>query len=352
MLTKYNFELELEKTAEEFYFNAASALVAPRGGNSRSNEVYFGWTRSALKKSLQCQHLILKKGKCPDSGIFGDFFYKEKDEINWDAVERGEIVVLEVDVLNAHKQYIEVKKQNLGKLDSLTTKSKITLHLNDLNIYGEFFGIEYKASKNKNRKSISVASFNSTCPSDTKTVPINKVKMIHSLETKTTAVFDKNKKLKISIVNLTVQISMYYFIVNDEVVNDTSVIRHMFISRGGFFSPGTTEADAKKLSKEVKPESINVHASLYRVKLRYRPFFDSRKIDANGFGLYTSWEPKIPGLIKEEKQREALLKEVEKVKQTLEADKATQSPAPTPKDEDNVIYLSLREERIRRRSAA
>lgn len=144
---------------------------------------------------------------------------------------------------------------------------------------------------------------------------------------------------------------MCYFIVNDEEVGTRSEIRHIFICNGGFFAPTTTEDEAAAISKQLYPADLKLDLNLYRVKLRYRPFFESRAIRANGYGLYTSWEPKIPGIEREEKQRALLLNEVERVQQDFGegiSDKITQK---SEKDDDNVIYLNLKADRIRSRAA-
>lgn len=351
MLSRYNFELEIEKLAERFYFNAGTQMVATRGGNSRGNEVYFGNLNSDLKQSLDCQLIILPKGECPDSGVFGMFNYLSKEDVDWKLVQEGKAVVLEVNAPNNLKRYIEIKTSELNLPDKLNGDSEICLKLNDVNGYGEFFGIEFKASKNNNTKNISVASFNSTCPSNTKTTELNKIVMIHNLPTTSKKMFDKDLGVKIQIIKLKIQFSMYYFIVNDEEVGTRSEIRHIFLCNGGFFAPTTTEQEAAAISKQLYPEDLKLDLNLYRVKLRYRPFFESRAIRANGYGLYTSWEPKIPGIEREEKQRNLLLKEVEKIQQDFNDENPDQIPQKKEKDDDNVIYLNLKADRIRSRAA-
>jgi hypothetical protein len=350
MLDKFNFELELEKAAERHYFNAASAMASPRGGNSRGNEVYFGYLGPHLRQQLNCQHILLKRGECPDSGVFGDFNYKHINEINWESVKRSDAVVLEVNAPNEEKRYIEVPSKSLPSIPNEVSKeTKLEIKLNDLDIYGEFFGIEFKASKNSNPNVINVASFNSTCPSNTKTSTI-KVNMIHNFKTKMRKCFQKDKELKILPIKLNIQFSMYYFIVNDEENGTRSIIRHILVCTGKFFSLSTTEEEAVKISKQIMPKDLGLDLNLYRVNLRYRPFFESRTIQANGFGLYTSWEPKIPGQVREEKERLALLDEVERIQQP-ELKSPVNEPEPIS-DDDNVIYLNLNEARIRKRSAA
>lgn len=355
MLNRYHFELRLEEIAEKFYFNAASAMTSTRGGNSRGNEVYFGNVSSELREKLQCQQILLPKGECPDSGIFGDFNYKTREHIDWDLVKKGKLVVIEVSVPNNQKRYLEFKSDILNLPNPITKDSSINLKLNELDLYGEFFGIEFKASKNSNANVISVASFNSTCPSNTKTAELTKITLIHNLPTTMRKTFNNDKQLKKCEVKLKIQFSMYYFIVNDEEHGTRSEIRHIFLCSGGFFAPTTTEEEAARLSKQIMPNDLNLDLNLYRVKLRYRPFFESRTIRANGYGLYTSWEPRIPGQIREEKEREALIKEVEKVQQNFNDDQNDQlklvSHSPVS-EEDNVIYLNLKENTIRRRSVA
>lgn len=351
MLTKYNFELELEKISERFYHNAGSQLLATRGGNSRGNEVYFGNVSSDLRKEVKCQLIVLPKGECPDSGIFGNFNYKSHDDVDWERVREKKSVVIEVNAPNSLKMYIEVNLNELNIPDVLTNETEICLKLNDLNGYGEFFGIEYKASKNGNEKSIAVASFNSTCPSDTKTTELNKIVLIHNLDTNYKRYFDKEKTLKKHLIKLKIQFSMYYFIVNDEEVGSRSEIRHIFICRGSFFAPTTSEEQAAKYSKQLYPEDLNIPLNLYRVKLRYRPFFESRSIKASGYGLYTSWEPKIPGLEREATQRKLLMDEVEKIQQEY-GDEVENVGQRKENNFENVIYLNLKAGRIKARSVA
>lgn len=354
MLTKYDFELKLEEIAEEFFFNAASALVATRGGNSRGNEVYFATVNASLRKKLNCQQIILPDGECPDSGIFGDFHYNVKESINWELVRLGKIVVLELKVPNNQNRFIQIEVKNIILPELIDSESEISLKLNECDTFGEFFGIEFKAKKNSTPNAISVASFNSTCPSNTKTAEI-KIAMIHNLPTSMRKIFDNDKSLKKCEIKLKIQFSMYYFIVNDVEKGTRSEIKHIFVCNGGFFAPTTTEAEAELYSKQIMPsdERLNIEINLYRVKLRYRPFFESRVINANGFGLYTSWKPKIPEQAREEKEREQLLQEVEQVQQTFIDERNAQDITIDPPEQtDNVIYLNLREERIRRRSVA
>lgn len=352
MLTKFNFELELEKIAERFYFNAGTQMTSTRGGNSRGNEVYFGNLNADLKQKLECQLLILPKGECPDSGIFGLFNYKTHEEVNWELVLNGTFVVIEVSVPNNLKRYIEVRTSELNLPEMLTNETEINIKLNDVNGYGEFFGIEFKASKNNNASNISVASFNSTCPSNTKTTELNKITLIHNLPSTYKKYFDREKGLKKHVIKLRIQFSMYYFIVNDEEVGTRSEIRHIFLCNGGFFAPTTTEEQAARFSKQLYPDDLNLDLNLYRVKLRYRPFFESRSIKANGFGMYTSWEPKIPGVEREERQRQQLLEEVERVQQDF-GDQLPDQVAQTQANEyENVIFLNLKAARIRARSVA
>ena len=367
MPTKYEFELMLEKIAEKFYFNAASALVSIRGGNSRGNEIYFGSVAPELKSGLRCQQLILtKKGACPDSGIFGNFGYKHKDEINWDLVRRKEIIVLEVSVPNNQKCYIEVssnrvtlpalisegkkKKKNEDEDEDDETNQKIKLKLNDLDEYGDFFGVEYKAAVNNSSTSINVASFNSTCPCVTKTTKL-KARMIHNYPTKMRKNIDDDKELLVCEIFLDVKFFMYYFIVNDIEKGNRSEIKQILLCRGSFFAPTTSEIEATKLSSQLKPKEQNIEVNLYRVSLRYRPFFESRAIQSNGFGIYTSWESRMIGEIAEEAQRAALLEEVKKIQQVLIVDEDDQVTTHEVEEEDNVIYLNLKAERILRRAA-
>ena len=352
MLTKFKFELSLEQIAEKFYFNAASAMTSARGGNSRGNEVYFGNVSTDLRKQLDCQQIILPKGECPDSGVFGDFGYKSKEDVNWSMVKSGKLIIIEVNVPNNQKRYIEVEVSKLNLPTIIKPDSEINLRLNDFDLYGEFFGIEYKASKNSNQNSITVASFNSSCPSPTKTTELVKVGMIHCLPTTMRKKFENDECLKKCEIKLNLNFSMYYFIVNDEENGTRSEIKQIFLCSGSFFAPTITEEEAAKLSKQLMPEDLGLKLNLHKVKLRYRPFFESKAIRANGYGLYTSWEPKIPGDIKEQLQRETLLNEVERVQQNLEDQSTQPSSSKIKRDDDNVIYLNLREERIRRRSVA
>ncbi len=352
MLTKFDFELKLEQLAERFYFNAAAQMTAPRGGNSRGNEVYFGNVSPDLRASLGCQQIILPKGECPDSGVFGSFNYLPADEVNWEAVKGGKAVALEVAAPHGEKRYIEIRVSELTLPAYIEKDTDIHIKLNEVNGNGEFFGIEYKACKNKNPNRIQVASFNSTCPSATKTTTLGKVLLVHNLPTSMRSWFDKDKGLRKCRVRMSIQFSMYYFIVNDFENGTRSEIKHIFLCSGGFFAPTTSEAEAEKLSAELKPGDLEIETDLYRVSLRFRPFFDSKAIRSNGYGLYTSWEPKIPGMAREERERQALLKEVEKIQQTFQDEPADQITQPSEKEFENVIYLTLREERIRKRSVA
>lgn len=349
MTTRYNFELMLEKIAEEFYFNAASALVATRGGNSRGNEVYFGNVAPSLKRGLRCQQLILAKGSCPDSGIFGNFGYRHRDEVNWDLVRSGEIVALEVPIANNQKQYIEVNVASLTLPDFISEVERINLRLNDFVENEDFFGVEFKATVNGGQNSIQVASFNSTCPSNTKTATLTKIQMIHNLPTRMKRKFENDPILKKCFIDLRVQFNMYYFIVNDIEIETRSEIKQILLCRGSFFAPNTTEERAAELSSQIMPRDLGLELDLYRVNLRYRPFFESRVIQSNGYGIYTSWESRMIGEIAEEAQRMTLLNEVERIQQDLIPDENNQ--AGQVEEEDNVIYLNLREERIRRRAA-
>lgn len=352
MVDRYKFELELEKIAEKFYLNAATSGGVSRGGNSKDNEDYFKYVNIQLRESLNCQRLILSKGECPDSGLFGDFKYKIKDKIDWDSVKNKLNIVLEVEAPNSEKRYIEIPVSSISFPKLLNSKSKITLFMNDLLFFEDIFGIEFKASKNKSTKAISVASMNSTCPSDTKIASIN-AKMIHSLDSKMKNNFEaKNINFKSMKVELKIRFSMYYFIVNDEKVDSKSHIRYVLLCRGKFFGLSTSEELAQKLSKELKPTDIKLDLNLYRVKLRFRPFFESRKIQSNGYGLYTSWEPRIPSAIAEHEAREQLLNEIEKIQQNVTDKKEVVVKPKDLKEEDNVIYLNLNERRIRQRSAA
>lgn len=350
MISKYDFELKLEQAAEKFYFNAATQMVSTRGGNSRGNEVYFGNLSSELRERLNCQQLILPKGECPDSGILGDFYYKHADDVDWDKVKKKEIVVLEVNVPNKQKRYIEVPVASITVPELITPKTETVLCLNNLNLYGEFFGIEYKASLNSNSETISVASFNSTCPSSTKTAELSDVVMIHNFSTTMRRKFRNDKELRICDIKLRVQFSMYYFIVNDEEVGTRSEIKHIFLCPGSFFAPTVTESDAETYSKQLKPETVGVNIELYRCKLRYRPFFEARAIQAKGFGLYTSWSPKIAAIAREERDREQLMAEIERIPQSFFHELPDHFPR--KQEFENVIFLNLREERIRKRSVA
>lgn len=368
MLSKYHFELALERIAEKFYFYGATQYGKKRGGNSSENESYFRSVATDLRDILKCQQILIKKGACPDSGIFGDFGYKNDEDVDWKLVEEGKIVALEFDGVARQKRYIEVSASDLGELpDSITKDSGIELHLNDLNGYGEFFGVEYKASKSNAKNSITVASFNSTCPSGTKTVLLKKINMFHNLKSKSKSTKMQGHDLKICNVNVSISFSIYYLIVNDYPEGQISEIKQIFVCDGSFFAPNMSEVDAKALSKQLDPVKLGIPYTLYRVGLRYRPFFDSKTIRANGYGLYTSWEPRIPRAEEEEKQRELLLKEVERVQQTFdevvykdeseaeleggETHIEVQKTEKAPDSPDNVIYLTLREDRIKKRAA-
>jgi hypothetical protein len=368
MLSKYHFELALERVAEKFYFHGATQYGKKRGGNSSENEAYFRSVATDLRDSLKCQQILIKKGACPDSGIFGDFGYKNDEDVAWDLVKEGKIIALEFDGVARQKRYIEVPVTDIGAIpESIKKDSGISIHLNRINGYGEFFGVEYKASKSNAKNSITVASFNSTCPSGTKTVLLKKVNMYHNLKSKSKPSKMQGHDLKIANVNVSINFSIYYLIVNDYPEGQISEIKQIFVCDGSFFAPNMTEEEAKALSKQLDPVKLEIPYSLYRVGLRYRPFFDSKTIRANGYGLYTSWEPKIPGAEAEERQRELLLKEVEKIQQTFDEivyeeeqedvsdDEEThievKKTEKAPDSPDNVIYLTLREDRIKKRAA-
>lgn len=362
MITKYAFELALEQVAEKFYFHGATQYGKKRGGNSADNEAYFRNVATDLRRLLGCHQIMLKKGACPDSGVFGDFGYKNDEEVSWDLVKQGKIVVLEVVGVSRQLRYIEIPIGEIGALpESVKKDSGIVINLNSVNGYGEFFGVEYKASKSNSQKSITVASFNSTCPSGTKTIVLKKVRMFHNVKSRSN-VSIQGFDLKACEIKVEIKFSIYYLIVNDYPNEEISEIKQIFICDGGFFAPNMSEGEAKKLSTQLDPVSLKIPYTLYRVGLRYRPFFDSKTIRANGYGLYTSWESKIPGVEAEAKQREQLMKEVEKVQQTFDeivyVDEQDEDEIEIVKDEkaapanpDNVIYLTLREERIKKRAA-
>lgn len=365
MTSKYKFELTLEKVAERFYFNGATQYGKVRGGNSSDNEAYFRNVATDLRRELDCQQIHLKKGACPDSGVFGNFFYKNEEEVDWENVKEGKIVVLEVEGVERQLRYIEIKSEEIEFPEEPIRKEPgISIDLNSFNGYGEFFGVEYKAAKNKSENSVSVASFNSTCPSSHKTSTLKKVKLIHNLRSRSN-IEVHGYNLKQCLITVNISFSIYYLIINDYPKDSVSEIKQIFICDGGFFAPGVSQAKAKELSTQFYPDELGVEYNLYRVSLRYRPFFDSRTIRTNGFGLYTSWEPKIPLEEKVEKQRQALLREVEKIQQDFnelaEAEDENEEidnvepkelPSQAPEDNpDNVIYLSLREDRIKKRAA-
>lgn len=363
MLSKYHFELALERVAEKFYSHGASQHGKKRGGNSADNEIYFKNVATDMRGLLECQQIMIRKGACPDSGVFGDFGYKIDEDVSWDLVEQGKIVVLEVEGVSRHSRYIEIPVKDIGEIATPIKKdSGIILNLNKIKGYGELFGVEYKATESKSKKSINVAPFNSTCPSKTKTIHLNKVKMFHNLESKSKVTKIQGHSLKICEIKLSLSFSIYYLIVNDYPNGQISEIKKIFVCDGGFFAPNMSEEDAKSLSKELNPKDLNIPYSLYRVGLRFRPFFDSKTIRSNGYGLYTSWEPKIPGAEAEERQRELLLREVEKIQQTFddvvgddeleeESTEVIKGMQATPTDPDNVIYLTLRADRINKRAA-
>lgn len=362
MLTKYSFELALERVAEKFYFQGATQYGKVRGGNSAENEAYFRNVATDLRGLLSCQQILLKKGSCPDSGVFGEFDYKNEEDVNWRLVENKQLVVLEVMGVNRQKRYIEIPVSEIDPIEEPVKKnSGIEINLNNVNSYGELFGVEYKAAKSNSKMSINVASFNSTCPSATKTSILKKIKMIHNYESKN-AFLVGDKKLKFCEVTLSISFSIYYLIVNDDPNGQISEIKQIFVCDGGFFAPDMSEEDAKSLSRQLYPVDLKIPYELYRVGLRYRPFFDSKTIRANGYGLYTSWEPKIPAAEEEGKQRELLMKEVERVQQDFSrvvdedelkeaVNNETKEIAGNKENPDNIIYLTLREDRIKKRAA-
>lgn len=361
MLTRYDFELALEQVAEKFYIHGASQFGRVRGGNSEENENYFRNVATDLRSNLNCQQIMLAKGSCPDSGVFGDFGYKNEEEINWQAVAQQKIVVLEVEGVRRHKRFIEVDISEIPNFDlPLKTDSGVEINLNNVNGYGEFFGVEYKASQSNSETSISVASFNSTCPSRTKTVKLKNTLMYHGFKTTSRKKpVDGYDEIKVCKINIKIQFSIYYLIVNDNPEGRISEIKQIFVCDGGFFAPDMSEEDAAKLSKQLYPKDLGISLNLYRVGLRFRPFFESKRIRANGYGLYTSWEPKIPATIEEEKQRKLLLEEIEMIQQDFadnselidESNKDSIKVDGGDSNPDNVIYLTMNEIRIKNRAA-
>ena len=349
-LTRHSFELKLEEVAEELYLRRIP-LVGNNNGDG--HEIFFDTLALPLRNKLECQQIILAKGECPDSGVFGNFHYKPTTEINWNAVKSGEFIAIEVNVPHDQKRYFEFRTAGLNLPLKITPQSDIELKLNELDTFDDFFGIEYKTSKNSIESSISVASLNSTCPSDTKTSEL-KARLIHNLPTSMRKVFNNDQELKVCEIQLSIQFNMYYFVMNYHKTGAYSEVKHIFLCRGSFFAPTITEESARLISKELKPNDprLNLDFDLPRVKLRYRPFFDSRKITAGGFGLYTSWNPKIPEQIREERERQTLINEVLAIQQSFEVDDNDQAEIQTNNNPDNVIYLNLRAERIRLRSVA
>jgi hypothetical protein len=347
-LTRHTFELKLEEVAEELYMRRIPLIG---GNNGDGHEIFFETLARPLRDKLECQQIILPKGECPDSGIFGNFNYMPKGRVNWNAVKSNELVVIEVNVPNEQKRYFEFSRTDLNLPERITPEMDIVLRLNELGTYEDFFGIEYKTSKNSSENRISVASFNSTCPSGTKTSEV-KARLIHNIPTSMRKKFDNNPELKVCEIKLSIQFNMYYFVMNYEKVAAHSSVKHIFLCRGSFFAPTISEESASLISVELKPNDprLNLNFELPRVKLRYRPFFESRKITASGFGLYTSWTPKIPEQIREARERELLLNEVLRVQQMFEVDDNDQVEIQTNNNPDNVIYLDLRAERIRLRS--
>src|SRR5690606_11536233 len=139
---------------------------------------------------------------------------------------------------------------------------------------------------------------------------LKRIRLIHSFPSSVKSCFSKDPDLKICLITLKVSFSMYYFIVNDTENGTRSEIKHIFLCAGSFFAPNTTEEEAARYSKQIYPQDLGLELNLYRVKLRYRPFFECRTIKASSYGLYTSWSPKMLGLEKEAKQRKKLLEEV------------------------------------------
>ena len=364
MLDQYSFELALERVAEKFYFHGASQFGRVRGGNSSENENYFRNVATDLRALLNCQQIMLAKGSCPDSGVFGDFMYKNEEEVSWNLVEEKKIIVLEVEGVQRHRRFIEVRVDEIDQIvEPLKTDSGITINLNNVNNYGEFFGVEYKASQSNSETSISVASFNSTCPSRTKTANLKNVLMYHGYNSTSRKKPIDGHEIKVCKVTVTISFAIYYLIVNDNPEGRISEIKQIFVCDGGFFAPDMSEEEAKSLSKQLYPKDLGIPINPYRVGLRFRPFFESKTIRANGYGLYTSWEPKIPAAEEEEdKQREQLLEEVMKVQQYFDdvvgdLDEPNDESSPHEEVEandsnpDNVIYLTLREDRIKKRAA-
>ena len=344
MLTKYNFELELEKIAEKFYSYGASDHAADRSGHASDNEDYFRSVVEKIKDGLGCQQIKLKKQECPDSGIFGEFNYKHFDDVDWNSIRAGSMVAFSVTISNSEQRFIELKASEL--LNSPIFMKDRILDLNSVGLYGEFFGVEYKAQKNKSSKSIIVASFNSTCPSGTKTSSLKNIKLFHNLDSLTKK---KDKMIKdcfFEEIQVQISFSMYYMVVNDEKISNKTQITYIFLCHGNFFAPNLEESIANILSKQKTANDMKMEFDLKRVKLRYRPFFEAPTIKAQGFGLYTSWKPKLPEVAREGRERDALLNEILQIQQSFNSEEI--DPL---KGMDNVIYLNLTGERIRKRAA-
>jgi hypothetical protein len=344
MLTKYNFELELEKIAEKFYSHGTSDHGMDRSGNAKGNEDYFRTVVEKIKDGLKCQQLKLKKQKCPDSGIFGDFNYKHSEDVDWESIKAGKSVAFSVTISSDEQRFIEIRADDLLS-SSLFIKEQV-LDLNSVGLHGEFFGVEYKAKKNKSTKAIGVASFNSTCPSSTKTTLLKNIKLFHNLEQLSKKKDSTRKDVFFDLIKVQISFSMYYLIVNDEKIGKKTKITYIFLCHGSFFAPNLLEQISVVLSKQKTAKDMKMEFDLERVKLRYRPFFEARSIKAVGYGLYTSWKPKLPELLREGRERDSLLAEVLAIQQSFKSEE--KDPL---KEHDNVIYLNLTGERIRKRAA-
>lgn len=342
MTKKYDFELQLELLGEK-YFTGNNSLNMARGGNSKGNELYFSFVRKEMKERLKCQVILLNKGMCPDSGIFGDFGYESEKHFSWENIENGDSIAVEVMGANEEIQYIEIPSKFLKTKKILKDKEgPYEIHLNDVTEDDGYFGIEYKAAKSNSPNSISVASFNSTCPSKTKTVELL-CNFYHNLPTDAKVKKDEKVHLCKKMLKLTIRFYMYYFIINDITEKGKSIIKQILIADGSFFAPGMTEEKAEMLSKQKKPEDFGEdYKKIFdeaRVKLRYRPFFESKLIKAPiGYGLYLTWPPRLLETVREERERKRLLAEIQYRERAIN-------------DKDNVIYLSLDINQIKRRAA-
>lgn len=295
MLNKNLFQKSLEEIGMK-YFLENSGIIEKRSGNTTANESYFRFVRKEILEKTKCGVLMLGKQECPDSGIFADYGYLNEKDVNWKSVYDGTTVVIKVKGDLGTSKYLtfpslilknkEIKEKNF---------EDFSIDLNKHLKTDEFYGIEYKATKNSAANSVGVASFNSTCPSGDKNIFITGT-LIHNLNKHGKEFKPKVYKEKLREttwkLKLLVVFKIYYFIVNDADEEKKSKIKHIVIVPGEFFGGAITHEQAAKYSVQPDLKKLGYNFTSNRIKLRLRPFFEAPNIKVhNGYGLYVGWKP-------------------------------------------------------------